>query len=907
MDVGDLPTGTITFLFTDIEGSTRRWQEGSGMSEELARHDGIIRDVVSANAGHLLKHTGDGVIAVFDTAPSAVGAAVDAQRRLAEEDWGPKPLRVRMAVHSGHAERRDNDYFGTSVNVTARLMSAGHGGQILVSQTAEELIGSQLPGDVDLVDLGEHRLADLDHGLRLYQVSGPGLDDHFPPVVTASIPTNLPQPRTRFIGRGDDVIAIADQFPHRRLVTLIGVGGAGKTRLAIAVGRHLIRERVDAVGGGVFFADLSSVTDGAAVPRTVAGAMAMPPIASPGSPLESDTVVAEVAAFLRNRRALLIIDNCEHLLDDVADLVDLLLEEAPGLSVLATSREGISLEGEQLVQVRSLSLPTDHNGDGSEAMELLVDRIRAVQPDFEPTPTDQDALTEICLRLDGIPLALELAAARVAHLSTREVADRLGDRFSLLTGGRRRSQRQQTLQATLDWSYQLLSPTEQDVLRRLSVFSGGFTLKGSEAVASGVDGSAVALLGSLVDKSLVVAETLDDETRYRLLETIRLYAEAKLTDAGDAEMARSLHRDWFLAWMETQPYDRCFLSEDVGRMFNREYRNLWAAMEWCYAQDRIDLLRRMLTRSASLIWVHSRYDQAERWYAPTLAYERSLPRGQWFVHVIVEWITAWRFGGDPGEAEEAMRRVEDHIAELEADSPALIMAHMTLLIYLAVFPQRAVEWAERSERLAQLAAESYPLVRAWALWAQAVAHLYDRRNDEAEVLLSGLESAEWLPSDVSYIASTVALIRHFSGRHEEALRLLERSQWSYDTWLLFEEATAAASHAALGDLQQGRDRMRRSIDSVRESGWELPLARSDCLVGLAALAALEGEPEQASRLIAAVPLMAAGTPAMWVLLRHYRDVVRDQLDVDTRRRLIEEGRGLSVDEAIDAELARWEG
>jgi predicted ATPase/class 3 adenylate cyclase len=922
-----LPRGTVSFLFTDIERSTRRWQDDPSMSDTLARHDTILRDAVEAHGGHVLKHTGDGAVAVFRAASDAVCAAVDAQRGLREAHWEGESLGVRMAVHTGEAEHRDGDYFGPTLNVAARLVAAGHGGQILLSLSSEELARDRLHGDLSVVDLGEHFLRDLDHPERVFQVVGRGLRETFPPLSTrprstgARVRTNLPAPRTTFVGREVDIAKLIERLGAGRFVTLIGVGGAGKTRLAVEVGRQVAEAESEDYHDGVAFADLSSLAEGTAVARTVAEALGVQPALGSMGAVAVGSAEEKVVAFLRDRRVLLVLDNCEHLLDTCAALVDKLLSASPGLALLATSREALAVEGEQVWQVGSLSLPAADSSsvDDAEAMRLLVDRIRAVRPDFEVGDENRGALVEICVHLDGIPLALELAAVRIAHLSPEDVARRLGDRFTLLTGGRRRTQRQQTLQATIDWSYDLLEAREQTLLRRLAVFSGGFPLEAVEGTCmGGIDGSAVDLLGSLIDKSLVVADVVGNQTRYSLLETIRLYAENKLREAGESEPIRAAHRDWYLHRLEEEPWDRSFLSDELARKTRLDLDNILNAMAWSDAEGRIDLLRRLLLRIGTLFWrtgTFDAFDEARPWIDRVLDYEQSaLPPGERFTHVLVELIVQLAYSGDVPTAEAGLRRVEALTEGLADGEPITALAHITHATLLAAFPARVDELRRSGALAAEHAGTTYPLMRAWALWFQATAHLYERRYDEAAGVLQGIRgsSDEYSEADaeVYIVRSGLALVRHLQGRHADARRILEAARSGPDGDLAFDpvfsQTLTAVTEAAVGDLGAARRRMRNVVTSVRTSAWTYhPLARSDCLGGLAVVAALEGEVERASRLIAAIPNMATGTVPMWVLLRHYRDLVRDQLDPATRRRCIDEGRAMRVDDAIDDELARW--
>src|SRR5262245_27401277 len=532
------------------------------MRAALARHDALLRRAMRGHGGHVVKPTGDGLHAAFARAPDALGAALAAQRALAAEPWGlPTPLRARLGLHTGAAEERDGDYFGPAVNRAARVMQAGHGGQVLLSAVTAGLVRGELPAGAGLRDLGEHRLKDLLEPEGLVQLLAPGLPEHFPaPRTLGTHPNNLPLQLTSFVGRARALAAVHDLLGRARLLTLTGAGGCGKTRLAL----QAAAEAVDAHPDGVWFVDLAPLADAALLPAAVLAALGLQE--TPGRP-----AMAALVEHLRLRGLLLVVDNCEHLVDACARLVDALLRACPRLAVLATSREMLSVPGEAAWRVPSLALPdawapTPAADDLAryEAIALFVERARLVQSDFVLAAANADAVRQVCGRLDGIPLALELAAARVRVLPVEQIAARLDDRFRLLTGGSRTAlRRQQTLKALVDWSYDLLSGAERAVLRRLAVFSGGWALGAGEAVCADDPGAgpsdAVAdvdraevldVLTALVDKSLVQAEPRAGEERYRLLETIRQYAEDKLLDAGEAAAVRARHRDWCLALAE---------------------------------------------------------------------------------------------------------------------------------------------------------------------------------------------------------------------------------------------------------------------------------------------------------------------------------------------------------------------
>jgi predicted ATPase/class 3 adenylate cyclase len=526
MGVGaSVPSGTVTFLFCDVEGSTRLWEaHGEAMRSALAVHDGIVREALESAGGFVFSTGGDGFGAAFSRAGDALAAAVAAQRGLAAQDWLDEVrLRVRMGLHTGEADERDGDYFGPDVNRAARLMAIAHGGQIVCSPATADLVGGHLPAGASLVDLGVHRLRDLSEPLRVFQVVRDGLPSGFPPLLSMdAFPGNLPLQLSSFIGRDLELARVAKALGEARMVTLTGVGGVGKTRLAL----RTAAEELPRFREGAWLVELQAVRDPEAVPEAVAAVFRLADRAGV-STLE---VLIE---FLASKQLLLVLDNCEHLLDPVAELVEALERACAGVAVLATSREGLALEGERVVPVPALAAPaTDANVATvaeSEAVRLFVDRAAWVDPDFALTDSNIPAVAQLCRRLDGLPLAIELAAARIGALTPVELARRLDRRFDALAGGRRRAvQRHQTLRAAIDWSYQLCSEEERRLLARLAVFAGGCTEEAAEAVCSGdpLPSEAVfELLAGLVAKSLVVAQRDGSITRYRLLETIREFGE----------------------------------------------------------------------------------------------------------------------------------------------------------------------------------------------------------------------------------------------------------------------------------------------------------------------------------------------------------------------------------------------
>jgi predicted ATPase/class 3 adenylate cyclase len=544
-------TGVVTFLFTDIEGSTRLWEtDAERMKPALARHDALARDAVRRNRGTLVKTTGDGVHAAFDDPLDAVTAALQLQLALAEPHaTDDLALQVRCGMHLGVSERRDNDYYGRAINRAARIMSVAQGGQVLLSQAVAVLVADRLGAEVSLRDLGEARLRDLAGAERIFQLVHPRLRAEFPPLrALEDTPNNLPQQLTLFVGRERELAEVSERIPRCRLLTLTGPGGIGKTRLSLQAAADVMDHFAD----GVHFVEFAPVSDARMVPQTVATVLGVKEEA--GRP-----VIEAIVRYVRDRKLLLILDNCEHLVRACAELANALLRVATGLHIIASSREALRIDGETCYPVSSLSVPDagDRNMSAGamakfEAVRLFVERAMAAQPSFRMTDNNGAAIAEICRRLDGIPLAIELAAARTRTMSVTQIAERLSDRFRLLAAGDRSAlPRQQTLRALIDWSYDLLSEAERMLLCRLAVFAGGFTLEAAEAIASSdriAENDVMDLLAQLIDKSLVAADV--DRGRYGLLETVRQYAQDRLQESGEESRTRARHLAYFRKFAE---------------------------------------------------------------------------------------------------------------------------------------------------------------------------------------------------------------------------------------------------------------------------------------------------------------------------------------------------------------------
>ena len=609
-------TGVVTFLFTDIEGSTRAWeQEPERMRRALACHDALSRATVESSRGTIVKMTGDGMYAVFDDPLDGLNAAVALQLALADPAaTNDVPLRVRCGLHVGVVERRDHDFFGTPVNRAARIMNAAHGLQVLISQAVVILIADRLPAGVTLRDLGSVRLRDLASPEHVYQLVHPRLRQDFPALRSLeATPNNLPQQVTSFVGRERELEEVKQWLARGRLVTLLGAGGLGKTRLALQVAANVPDDYPD----GVWLVELAAQSDARLVPQAVASVL--------GLKEEAGRPVAEtLVKYLKDRQLLLILDNCEHLVQACAELTKHLLQSGPRVTVLATSREPLHLAGESTYPVPALSLP-DVNATTTfealmhcEAVRLFIDRALAAKPAFRVTDQNVDAVAALCRRLDGIPLALELAAARVRALSVEKIAERLSDRFRLLTGGDQTAvPRQQTLRACIGWSYDLLAEPERALLRQLAVFVGGWTIEAAEAVGASVDIDTLGvldLLTRLVEKSLVALDAKGE--RYGLLETVREYAQERLFSSGEEAVVRRRHADYCLALAEeAEPFTRGGPQQKRWLdLLEIEHDNLRAALTWALERPESEALGPSMCAALWRFWCYRcHWREGRRW------------------------------------------------------------------------------------------------------------------------------------------------------------------------------------------------------------------------------------------------------------------------------------------------------
>jgi predicted ATPase/class 3 adenylate cyclase/DNA-binding CsgD family transcriptional regulator len=551
------PSGTVTLLFTDVEGGVRLWEaDREAMAEASARHDRIVSEQIVVAGGLVFKTVGEAFRAVFADPSAALASAVAIQRAVGAGPWPPgSPIRVRVALHSGACMERDSDYFGPVVNRAARLLAAGHGGQILMSGVTCELLADGLPSGLGVQDLGQHRLKDLGRPERVFQVTAPGLAKEFGPLRSLEDPAlrhNLPSQATGFVGRAVEVAELRSLVSGgSRLVTITGPGGIGKSRLALQVAA----EALDGAGDGVWLVELAPLADPELVASTVAAVLGVRE--EPGRPM-----LNTLADAIGDRYLLVVLDNAEHVLGAAAKLADTLIRSCPQACLLVTSREPLGISGEHVFRVPSLTVPPADLAAPAqlaafESVQLFTEHAAMHRQGFTLDEDNAEAVAAVCARLDGIPLALELAAARLGSMSVTEISSRLDQRFRLLTGGSRTAlPRHQTLRAMIDWSYNLLNPDEQLVLDRLSVFAGGWTLAAAETVTSrGGDEEWQALdhLAALVDKSLVQADETRGSTRYRLLETVRHYTAERLALRAGTELGetRTAHRDHYQALVES--------------------------------------------------------------------------------------------------------------------------------------------------------------------------------------------------------------------------------------------------------------------------------------------------------------------------------------------------------------------
>jgi predicted ATPase/class 3 adenylate cyclase/DNA-binding CsgD family transcriptional regulator len=669
LGVSNLPTGTVTLLLADVEGSTRLWEtQPEEMAAGVALLDSVLSEVVAKYDGvrPVEQGEGDSFVVAFALASDAVACALELQRAPLA------PIRLRIGVHTGEIQLRDEgNYIGPTINRTARLRDLAHGGQTVLSGATEPLVLDRLPEGVWLTDLGAHPLRDLPRPERVVQLCHPDLVNEFSPLRAskAIAGNNLPIQLTSFVGRDADLTQLRELLAQNRLVTLTGAGGVGKTRLAVQVAARMGGDFDD----GAWYVDLAPLTDPELVAVTAARALGLPD--QPGR-----STMDTLLRFVHDRQLLVVLDNCEHLLDASAELVVALLGAAPGLTVLATSREAIGVAGEVSWRVPSLSL-------ADEAVELFSDRACRARPGFTVSDDNAALVGEICARLDGLPLAIELAAARVRALTLAEILESLHDQFRLLTGGARTAvRRQQTLRASVDWSHALLTEPERVLLRRLAVFPGGFDLDAAQAAAGSGEVARYQVLDQLtllVDKSLVVADDSVGRTRYRLLETVRQYALEKLGESGEADAVRSRHRDYYTALVAPLDAPTGTDYEQRVEQADIEIDNLRAAFGWSREHSGIEDALVLASALQPLWQARGRIREGLTWFDTALA-DANAQHSQVAAAVRARALAdsavlgLWVGAADsPDQAQEALA-----IAR-EVDDPALLARTLTACAYVA--------------------------------------------------------------------------------------------------------------------------------------------------------------------------------------------------------------------------------
>ncbi len=853
------PTGTLTFLFTDIEGSTKLWEnDAPAMQAALTRHDELLRWALEEHGGYIFKTVGDAFCAAFPTGPDALEAALDTQRRLLSSEWEQTgPLKVRMAMHTGAAEERDGDYFGPPLNRVARLLSAAHGGQVLLSLPTQELVRDQLPGGTSLRDLGEHRLKDLFRPERVFQVLAPELPSEFPPLRTLdAYRNNLPLQPTPLIGREKEVSEVCDLLrgDETRLLTLTGPGGTGKTRLALQAAADLLED----FSNGAFLVPLATLTQAELLLPTVAETLGVRETGE--QPLDET-----LKAYLHERRLLLLLDNFEQVLG-AAPTVTGLLAGATGLKVLATSRAPLGLYGEKEYAVPPLSVPdVRHLPDLKtlsqyEAVRLFIDRAKSAKADFEVTDESAPAVAEICVRLDGLPLAIELAAARIKLLPPKAILQRLSSRLKLLTGGARDlPERQRTLRATIEWSFALLNEGEQLLFARLAVFSGGRTLEAMEAICDAEGDLPVEAfegVSSLLDKSLLRQEEgPNGEPRFVMLETVHEFAREKLEESREAEEIKRVHAQYFLTLAE-EAYPELKGPNQIEWLerLEAEHDNMRAALSWAMERKEAELVLR-LGSTLSWLWsVRGYHSEGRRWLEEALAIEGRVSTEVRAMALAGAGVLA----SEQGDLDRAKEACEEGLELLANETREASEAKLNLLAFLGWVAWQREEHDKATELFEEGLALSREMNDTWWL-ANSISNLAtvshsqgdSERATELYEQSMDLFREQGDKQSLTYCLTNLAMVACSQGNLRRAAQLTEES-------VALQRELGARGDVALGLCNLGwiallQDDVGRAAELYRESlslSWEIglnPLVQS-ALEGVACLAGAKGEAERAVRL-----------------------------------------------------------
>jgi len=916
------PTGTVTFLFTDIEGSTRLAQNyPDAMPVLLARHHEILNRAIEAHNGFVFQVVGDSFSAAFHTAWDALNASLEAQRGLYTAEWTPAPIKVRMGVNSGTAQWQgdsiETQYEGyATLALTQRVMSAAHGGQILLSQSTFDLVRDRLPENVELIDMGECRLKDVMRPEHLYQLTVPDLPSEFAPLNTLeSFHHNLPAQLTSFIGREKEINEVKKLIAAHRMVTLTGSGGAGKTRLSLQVGADCLNQFSE----GVWFAALAPVVDPALVPQALLSILNLRE--------DSHRTALEVLInSLRPKTTLLILDNCEHLIEACAQISDDLLRACPKLKLLASSREALGIAGEASYRVPSLATPTPAQFPALErlldfdSIRLFLERATTVKPSFQLTKDNAFFVAQICSRLDGIPLAIELAAARVKVLSPEQIASRLDDRFRLLTGGSRTAlPRQQTLRAMIDWSYSLLTEPEKTLFRRLAVFVGGWTLEAAESVCEEQESEfeILDLLTRLVDKSLVFGEESRGEVRYHRLETIRQYSREKFFETAEVEAIRDRHLAFYVKYTEiAEGHMRGRARVAWTHRLEAEQDNLRIAMEWGLARDPESALR--IAASLTVFWTAGGFSaEGFRWIQQAMtAYTEKMGEHE------QPALRAKGLGGlsylymSLGDNTSARRIAEESVALLRQneDKKELANSLLTLAFALEFLGERLQAEATLKESIAIARSEknAYALTSALNNLTRVTLDLHGdseaaERYAEEALRVSQEAGLEWAVAVAYEMKGVIALHRK---NDEKARALFEQAFHAYEAIgshfnVLIVKSNLAHMERELGNDARALDLYRETIVGFRDVGQIGAVAHQLECFGFIALA--QNHPQRTLQLFAAASALRekAGTlmtPDEQIYYDEQLRLLRQNLSSDEFRKAWENGCVMAMEQAIEFAL-----
>jgi len=882
------------------------------MEEAVACHDALLKKAFEEHHGHIFKTIGDAFCAAFHRVSDALAAALTAQRAFKSEDFSAVgDLQIRMALHTGETSERDGDYFGPTVNRVARLLAIGHGGQVLVSGATAELAQGEMPPNASLRDLGAHRLKDLALPEQVYQLLGPELKRDFPPLRSLdSLPNNLPLQVTSFIGREQEVEELSNRFEKYRLLTLAGAGGVGKTRLALQIGAELLDKFAD----GVWLIELAAIPDPELIPSVVASVLSAPET-------QGRALSESIINSLRRKQALLIFDNCEHLLDATAKLIDSILRGCPQVRIIATSRQGLDISGESVHRVTSLSLPntteslTADAATQHSAIRLFVERAQAANDQFTLTDVNAPAVAQICRRLDGIALAIELAVPRLKVLTVDQLAERMSERFRILTGGSRTAlPRQQTMRALIDWSYDLLTNEEKTVFRRAGIFAGGWTLEAISDICA--DGSIESwalldLLMSLVGKSLVVAELSGSTPRYRLLESTREYVLAKLRESGEDKRMQQRHAAYFLRMADEadESWSTAPTRAWLGPL-EAEIDNFRAALEWTLADKTNAYLGVALAGSLGHLWFDGGlHPEGRHWLNAALAANGDGQRDKrtarlWLA--LAQLNEARRLHDSAERAREIYEALGDQIGTASA----------LILLSFGLYHLGRREESKKACREALARLQKFQNSKHYAICLARLATVNWADGESARHYhTESLALAKTLGDEViiSLVQSNLAELEFTVGNAELALALATESlpftrRRKDSRGLALAYGNMAGYYAALGRFEEASASAREAIRWARESQSEFVVAGA-----LESFAfSLQGDLPRTARLIGYVDAQhrTEGSQREPNEARAYAKLtarLKETMDEGEINKLFAEGAAFSEDQAVEEALGSQRG